>query len=54
MPVAVAACITFCDVAVTCLDVDIGCFDCIRVAVVNCLTDGDVGFSCLNVDIDCG
>ena len=33
------------DVALTCLDVDIGCLDCIQVAVVDCLTDGDVGLS---------
>ena len=29
VPVAVAACITFGDVALACLDVDIGCLDCI-------------------------
>ena len=53
MPVAVVACITFGDSALTCLDVDLGCLDCIRAAVVDSLTDGDVGLSCLNVDIDC-
>ena len=53
VPVAVAACVTLGDVAFTCLDVDIGCLDCIRVAVIECLTDGDVGLSCLDVDMDC-
>ena len=52
VPVEVVACITFGVVAFTCLDVDIGCLDCIRVAVVDCLSDGDIGFSCLDVNIE--
>ena len=43
VPVVVAACITFGDLALTCLDVDIKCLDCIQVAVVDCLTEGDLG-----------
>ena len=51
VPVEVAAYVTFGDVALTCLDMDVGCLECIRVADVDCLSDCDVGFTA--VDIGC-